>query len=282
MSIEKTFTDFTKRITLILQQKSNLEQLAVSSAKLTAKTIEKISSSEGKIKNFASFQNMSFTDIDSKLQFYGTSKQSFNDLNDSQFHLYKLQLQWLLVNAYEYFEMYLKTLYADCYKIPNLWKLEHFGSLTFQDLSQIKDDVIVNKASKIDPKVIINIFRNKLHDFSRLEISNSLNVNFKFFIKITEKFRHIVVHNNGYVNDMTKFESMILKEIGCSPTSNEAKELRGTLTLFFDQDNFIDLRKIRGHNIGPFPTHHCKFSVLIDKMMCLSDLLRRELIAYQN
>jgi len=280
LNLEDVFKKFAKEITNIQQQKSNHERIAKQSVELTNKTIEKLVDD-----NFdfpASTQNMCFDDINGETKIYGHVKQSFEDLKDSQFHIYKLQLQWLLVNAYEYFEIYIKNLYMLCANENNIWKLKHFGSLTLQEVENLSEDEIKELAMKVETNEILNIFRGKLPNYKLLEVNNKIGVDLKFFIKIIEKLRHIIVHNNGYVKNKQKFTNKIFQELGYATNNKNSDELIGVLNLFFDENDFVDLRKIVGKSYGVFVVHHCKFSILIEKMMCLSDLLRMEIEIYNE
>ncbi len=194
--------------------------------------------------------------------------------------MYKLQLQWLLVNAYEYFEIYLKNLYALCWNNENIWRLKHIGSLTRQEANELSIERIKELAFKVEPNEILNIFRNKIPNISSFETNNKMEVDLKFFIKVIEKIRHIVVHNNGYIKNMDKFQEKVFKELGYAQNSDKAKELTGSFLLLVDEGHFIDLRKLVDKEHDFLPIEYCRFSILIEKMMCYADLLRMEVKNY--
>ncbi len=276
LSTETIFKKFAREITGIQQQKSNHQRLAKQSFEHTNRTIEKIKQSEGKIDDFSSSENMSFINVDGQRKFYGHSTQTFEDLKENQIHLYKLQLQWLLVNAYEYFEIYLKSLYASCWKSDDIWKLKHFGSLSLQESKKLALDQVHELAFKLDSKEILNIFRKKIPGISTLETENKWNVNLRFFINVIEKLRHIIVHNNGYIKNMEKFQEKVFKDLGYALNSEKVEELKGTVSLLVDKNDFVDLRKLLGSE-SILPLEYCRFSILIKKMMCYADLLRMKI-----
>ena len=131
---------------------------------------------------------------------YSIKKTSIKE-KARQIHLHKnRQYQWLLVEAYEFFEDYVISLYElVCDKKIEL------------RLSKDKDRLFPRYELKKRSIQIINHFRNILPELRDIEKNNKLQKNLRLDINMIETFRHIIVHKNGKTENPEEIIEKILK-----------------------------------------------------------------------
>lgn len=118
------------------------------------------------------------------------------------FHKNK-QYQWLLVEAYELFEDFIISIY----------ELIRESAPEFRLNSDKKPDKDLSfKDLKRKVPQILNQFREKIAELKVIEQENKVNKDLRFYLKIIEKFRHIIVHKSGKTSDMEYVTNKILKE----------------------------------------------------------------------
>ncbi|WP_095063707.1 hypothetical protein [Pseudomonas sp. Irchel s3f19] len=120
--------------------------------------------------------------------------------------LHKLKTyQWLLADAYEAFEDFIETVYADCgvrgsslWVRPEDWK--HDGS------TKLSDYIKPRQKGSSTPYIQLNAFRKNSEHFRTHEAKDGCN--YRVVFVLIEKFRHMIVHEGGYC---TNFESLMKK-----------------------------------------------------------------------
>lgn len=120
--------------------------------------------------------------------------------------LHKLKTyQWLLAEAYEAFEDFIETVYADCgVRGSNLWirpeGWKHEGS------TRLSDYIKPRQKGSSTPHIQLNAFRERSEHFRTHEAKEGNN--YRVVFVLIEKFRHLIVHEGGYC---TNFESLMKK-----------------------------------------------------------------------
>ncbi|WP_033694614.1 MULTISPECIES: hypothetical protein [unclassified Pseudomonas] len=120
--------------------------------------------------------------------------------------LHKLKTyQWLLADAYEAFEDFVETVYADCgVRGSNLWVRpegwRHEGS------KKLSDYLKPRRKGSSTPYVQLNAFRERSEHFRTHEAKDDSK--YRVVFVLIEKFRHLIVHEGGYC---TNFESLMKK-----------------------------------------------------------------------
>lgn len=145
--------------------------------------------------------------------------------------------QWLLVEAYEAIEDFIEAAYAYCgFKGLRLWeqpKTWNFGS------SASLDRYLDTKV-KGTPYVQLRAFRNGLPHFSHYESINPNQVDYRVVFVLVEKLRHLIVHNEGYGQDLDRLVVRMLREL----PHVDAEQFRSFVDSFFiphDGKHLIDL-----------------------------------------
>lgn len=116
-------------------------------------------------------------------------------------HLHKnKQYQWLLVEAYELFEDFVASLYELVRGDYEYFRLSKDGDAAMP-FSELKKKV----------PLIITMMREKLPELATIEVENKINTNLRLYTRMTEKFRHIIVHKNGKTDDAEKMIADVLK-----------------------------------------------------------------------
>lgn len=126
-------------------------------------------------------QNLSFRTADTgRNHFYAFKDITIQAQIDALLRQTNRQYQWLLAEAYELFEDFLENAYA-CAALENknLWPLRDFGALTFDDLTSVTFDKLLElaKSKKDKPQSLLHPLREKLQRMKVLETRNCLNAN---------------------------------------------------------------------------------------------------------
>ena len=115
-------------------------------------------------------------------------------------------LSWALVWVYEQYEFFLKRVYIICQN-------EH-EILSQDDISSIL------RNSKLGLNKIHKFLISNFGDISQFENHNSFTGNnYYWYIVFLEKIRHIIVHNQGYINDISSFRNSLIQSVGLKGNS---------------------------------------------------------------
>ncbi|MFP1869093.1 hypothetical protein [Lonsdalea quercina] len=191
------------------------------------------------------------------------------------------QYQWLLVEAYEVFEDFIKSIYGCVgYINPSFWPASDFGDIAIKDIpsQNLKWFNVQATKKKKAPKSILNQFREKLPALVDIEINNKTSTNYRLAVTMIENFRHVIVHRNGNFGDKEEF---IRQVIACSgvPKKNHEAAIQYILKYtrkLKDVDVIYLLEKE-----GPYPfIFYDVLDQLIDVLLAYAFIIKCELDKY--
>jgi hypothetical protein len=193
--IEQLYNNLVDNIIRLDVMQSSIDSIS----KRECYDIEKVigysaNTSEDKI--FQSSHNPFFkSPINGEYLFIGLIKTSIEDRKKFLKHNKNRQYQWLLTEAYELYEDFLEQIYAYIAFIdPSSWPLGNYKNLFLNDLQNQDFKFFLETARKKDINHILKFMRKKFPKLNSLEKKNALNFDYPFFLKLIEKFRHIIVH----------------------------------------------------------------------------------------
>lgn len=112
--------------------------------------------------------------------------------------------QWLLVDAYEAFEIFLVNAYAHCgIKGIGIWEKPK----KWPHRTDSKDINHYNTERK--PFGQLNAFRKNSAHFMHYETNSPTGTNYKVVFALIEKLRHCTVHNGGYSENLNQLTSKV-------------------------------------------------------------------------
>lgn len=170
----------------------------------------------------AAHHNMTFRSLQGgETIFYRTISRDSKQLRlDLLVHQNK-QYQWLLADAYEWFEDYIKFAYGVAgYKNSLLWrpteikKLHNANGTSPNLAAYLASSFNFRDTGDILDK--INRFRTV---FGALKVAEKSNLNYhspKFTLALIEMLRHIIVHNGGRLKDKQAFVQKTFRRAGLS------------------------------------------------------------------
>lgn len=294
--------------TIILNEKLNIFYKKVSFIKLYASTvknntnkaledlfnkkerIEKISADpeipfEMKDSNGIELRNFSFNSpYTGESEFIDRKKLKIDERIDIvNLHKNK-QYQWLLVEAYEAYEKYLKELYACIGFIDHsFWPARDFGDIS---LSEIPHQDMIWFSSQVEqkkdkPKSILLTLRKKIPSIIQIELNNENTINYQFATLMIENFRHIIVHHNGNFNNKTDFTTQLFQKL--SIKNNLKPTFENYLNQYTGNKDGVDFillleRDIKRGLIGLM--YHDRLDILINILLSHALILKTETIKY--
>jgi hypothetical protein len=132
-----------------------------------------------------STHNMTYRDIRTNAPiFYDFKERGVKELTEDLISYRNKQYQWVLVDAFEFFEHFVKACCLECVRLNP-------GGET----ANANDGLAAR----------LNVLRAYLPSFCTLEVSNARQLNYRSAIALIEMLRHVVVHNGGWIRDETKF-----------------------------------------------------------------------------
>ena len=210
--------------------------------------------------------------------------KSKDDLYGLKF-IHNKQIQWLLVDAYEAFEEYLKSVYAHAGHLDNnLWSLADFGKISLNDIESLNLDWFkkeTNKTTNTDR--IIKQLKKKIPELTKSLEKNIPNIDYNYRLSVVQHIRHIIVHKNGYIKNEDEFIKKILEKVGKYNNGNFSQEHGNYIRQFYcdctkKHENIIYLNSVyseledTGLNI-----FHDKFSLLIQNLASYAIILNKSL-----
>lgn len=205
---------------------------------------------------------------------YGFKKSKTKDLLRLAWLNKNQQYRWLLVEAYEEFNLFIGNLYAYMGHMHNAY----WSGEKIDDFSQMSIDKFIDYAkNKTDtPRSILNKIRTIYPDLQLIESKNKTRHDLKFVICLIEHLRHIIVHNGGCVNNKENFLNRILEKIGRVNNGRVNQDYVGLTNTFFgtgDYENEILLVEILANDYLPIPSYHHPYSVLVGYLVSYASLL---------
>jgi hypothetical protein len=192
----------------------------------------------------------------------GTTKAEDDEILDALICNLRTQHQWLLVEAFEILESYLKDLYGVLgYLDRSLWRCSDFGNITpaeigDNDLEWHKNQV--RKTAKNNTKEIRKRISDKIDGVSNYLSNNCRQRDYSFLIGCIETLRHVIVHSSGLI-DWNDLLDAVSKNTGEVLTGDKKgpKSLRKFLRSFVDStmiESVVEITLINKANIQP-PFH---------------------------
>ena len=171
------------------------------------------------LSHFMSNQSMSFYDPETGLLTpYGFAESRVEDRLHQIIRQKNRQYGWLLVEAYEEFEEFLKLMYAWLGMHDwHAWRLREFGNVRFAELSQKPFSWYVKAAQREysqKPKLILSRLRDLYPRLERIEEDNKLNRNLRVSVELVGNLRHKIVHSRGTIASKDGFVQHVLEECG--------------------------------------------------------------------
>ncbi|HBV7029290.1 TPA: hypothetical protein MD441_002419 [Escherichia coli] len=192
------------------------------------------------------------------------------------------QYQWVITEAYELFEDYIKKIYAHTVSIhDHFWSPSEFKNVQIEQNGDMEAYYNAIKRNNKAPKKILKVFRRKLPNFRDVEINNKIGKNYRFEITLIELLRHTIVHNAGKFTDTEKFITKVLDESSISgKTRNNLEiEIRQYIAKEKDSD-IIMLLEAPSEKLGYMGWHFKKAEYLLGEILEYSLIIKNELIAY--
>lgn len=198
---------------------------------------------------------------------------------------YSKQCQWLLVEAYEDYERYLKNLYAYIGYIDNsFWRASDFGNISIDEI-QGKDILWFRNHHNKKTNEILKQIRKKIPEIVNTEkiTGNELRVPLNLTTIIIEQLRHLIVHSNGITENKREFIEKIIKKSGLFRNERYDPIIFENIDRFFDA-NTIKLKTIYSKKINTLGVKHevkyDGFNDLLSKLGSHTLIIQQEVESY--
>lgn len=290
MEIIKIFEDYTsKTAQLHLYQRAIKEN-----SKRELQNLEKYSKAieENPFlkEHSSSLHNMFFYDAkNGEIRLFAHKKITLEETRNAVFIHKNKQYQWLLVEAYEEFMIFIEGAYAFAgYTDKNIWPLADFGNINLAELENKKIDWFFSqvKNKKEKPQSIFNRFKKVFPEIEKLEVSNGVKINFRFVIVLIEHLRHIIVHKGGVVSDKNKFIDDVLKKSGLHNNGKPDVKDVDFINSFFGKavayQNTVVLLEVRIHQNEPIDFHINIFDMLSGYLVSYAYMVLEILVSHVN
>jgi hypothetical protein len=154
------------------------------------------------------------------------------------------QQQWLLVEAFEVLERYIKDIWGALgFLDKSLWQCSDFGDIMPSEIGRMNLQWHMTQVRKTiakhNTKKIREYFRNKITGIGEYESSNNRGYDYSFIVGCIEALRHIIVHSSGEMSLQSIYDT-IEKQTGKSLDGNK----ESPLSLRHFVDNFIKTQRI--------------------------------------
>ena len=154
------------------------------------------------------------------------------------------QHQWLLVEAFEVLEKYIKDIWGALgYLDKSLWQCSDFGDIMPSQIGGMNlrwHMIQVRKSTaKHNTKKIREHLRNRISGIAEYELSNNRGYDYSFIIGCIEALRHIIVHLSGEMSLQNLYDT-VSKHTGQSLKGNK----EGPTSLKHFVDKFIETQQL--------------------------------------
>jgi len=166
----------------------------------------------------------------------GREKAEEDELLSTLISNLNTQHQWLLVEAFEALEKFIKDIWGALgYLDKSLWQCSDFGDIMPSEIGRMNLDWHMSQVRKTTAKHNTKIIRKHLRDriagILFYESSNCREYDYSFIIGCIEALRHIVVHSSGRTSLQDLYD-IVTKQTGKSLKGN--KEGPTSLRCFVD------------------------------------------------
>jgi hypothetical protein len=285
MTLDTIFDNFTSKLLEIelfkrvVEDSSNKE---LSELLESSKEIQKLP----KEKQDEFFQGYSFifrSALDGEVKLYGSKDLKTEEMKKLAHIRKNKQYQWLLVDAYEVFEDFIEEVFAYIgYKDKNLWMMSDFGNISLPDIAGKDYTWFLEQTNKKrgKPKSILNHLREKFPKIQKLETDNKLHTNFKLLLILSERFRHIIVHKRGVVDNKELFIKEVLEGVGLYNNGNPVDEYKKFISQFFGKnecENHIVLIDRHKNRNEIFRSSINVLSVFVQYLIAHAEIIKMEI-----
>ena len=167
-----------------------------------------------------SLHNHFFEDaISGRAVFYGFHEVTVDNAIKNLVHHTNRQHQWLLVEAYESFEVFVNRAYAFMgLDFPTHWPLRDFGDIQLTEVRKQNFQWYLERSreKKGAPLSMLRQFKKTLPRMANLELSNRINCDFLVAVMLIGQMRHCIVHTRGIIPDKATFAAELLRKLGHS------------------------------------------------------------------
>jgi hypothetical protein len=156
---------------------------------------------------------------------YSDGLSVFVDKRDMLLSVKNRRYQWLLAEAYEFFEDAIEKLYAAAgYLDRDFWPLSDFGHERLSTMENLGFDDFQKKAVKKrdTPKSILAVFKNRIPSLESADPELVYGAPVGFLVVLVEKLRHLIVHSNGRTDRLDEFCSKVFQDAGISSKGKDA------------------------------------------------------------
>lgn len=234
-----------------------------------------------------SFYNMVFQDaVSGKKIHFGYREINFSEMHSRAIYRKNRIYQWLLVEAYEAFEDYLKKLYAYCGAMDSSFlSVKESNKITLienRDRTYKECSALIKK--KDEQRKILNKFRNRYPGIEKIERNNRLDVDLKYTIFLIEEMRHVIVHDRGVVENRDEFIKKIAKDCGVINNNNIPIKYLYYVNSFFENDygNTIVLLEKNVPTELPIKRVHNRLSSMVERLTSYAYMLFEQVFAVTN
>ncbi|HAW0199911.1 TPA: hypothetical protein JLI54_002948 [Escherichia coli] len=192
------------------------------------------------------------------------------------------QYQWVITEAYELFEDYIKKIYAHTVSIhDHFWSPSEFKNVQIEQNGDMETYYNAIKRNNKAPKKILKVFRRKLPNFREVEINNKMGKNYRLEITLIELLRHTIVHNAGKFTDTEKFITKVLDESSISGKARNNGEIEIRQYIAKEQDSdIIMLLEGPSKKLGYMGRYFYKAEYLLGEILEYSLIIKEELKSY--
>ena len=233
----------------------------------------------------SSHHNMAFRSLaEGQTIFYrALSRDSKKLRSDLLVHQNK-QYQWLLADAYEWFEDYIEFAYAAGGRaVPTLWRPSeqqrlreaHGTTPTLGAYSEFS----ANSRETSDVHSKLNRFRTVFREFRAAEEKNPNYRSTRFVLVLVEMLRHVIVHNSGRVRDKQVFIQKTLSRAGTSLTGKDGSVFAAQINDFLatlDGESVVHLLDAKKTEVpGAYVS---RIGVLLDLLLEYANFIHSEIL----
>ena len=153
------------------------------------------------------------------------------------------QHQWLLVEAFEALEKFIKDIWGALgYLDKSLWQCSDFGDIMPSEIGRMNlywhVSQVRKTTAKHNTKIIREHLRNRIAGILDYESSNCRRYDYSFIIGCIEALRHIVVHSSGGTSLQDLYD-IVTKQTGKSLKGNK----EGPTSLRYFVDRFTETQR---------------------------------------
>ncbi len=217
MDLSKAFEIFKNDLFSINIQEAQTRKISNSLIEENIKNVQKIKE-KSDIKFYGQSHTMWFHRADcNEIVHYGTKDISTEEITNLLIKDKNRQFQWQLAEAYEAYEDFIERVYAYVGASNNAyWKSDQKVLLNNNDnidtcLSIIKDEK--NRRS-FSQKCMLNQLRHNFTEITKLESTNVLKCNLKFYLSLIEQLRHQIIHTRGVITREDIFIKKVFEGLG--------------------------------------------------------------------